>query len=228
MSERHRRARREEVERNDEALLRAARAVFSEDGAHASVASIAARAGVGIGTMYRRYPTKDALLQHLCRLSLEEYLAAAQAGLADPDPWGGFAHYLTAAVLCGTGTLGSIAGTVAVTDEMADLSARGDAVASEVVERARKAGVLRPDINDVDVVLLIEQLGRSPLVEQVVRHGRTDLVDAAERARERLIRVALDGLRAEPAEPLPGPPPEWALFTERWRRRDAEPGSSGR
>jgi AcrR family transcriptional regulator len=220
MSERHRQARRSEVERNDQALLRAARLVVAEDGARASVASIAARAGVGIGSLYRRYPTKAALFQHLCRLSLDEYLAAAEAGLANRDPWHGFAQYVTAASLMGTGSLGPIAGTIEVTPEMASTSARGDVVAGRVIDRARKAGVLRSDVNDVDIALLIEQLGRSPVVEQLARQGRTDLLDAARRARERLIRIALDGLRADPGDTLPVPAPEWTLFTERWKRRD--------
>lgn len=220
MSERHRQARRTEVERNDQALLRAARTVLAEDGVHASVASIAARAGVGVGSLYRRYPTKAAMFQHLCRLSLEEYLAAAESGLANPDPWDGLRQYVTAAVLIGTGSLAPIAGTIEVTAEMTATSARGDAVASEVIERARTARVLRPDVNDVDIALLIEQLGRSPLVEQITRQGRTDLLGAAERARERLICLALDGLRAGPTDALPGPAPEWELFTERWRQPD--------
>ena len=220
MSERHRQARRSEVERNDRALLAAARAVFTEDGVHASVASIAARAGLGVGSLYRRYPTKQALFQHLCRLSLEEYLAAAEKGLANPDPWGGLAQYVTAAVRLGTGSLAPIAGTVEVTNEMAAISSRGDAIAGEVIERARSAGVLRPDVNDVDIVLLIEQLGRSPLVEQIARQGRTELLEAAEHARERLIQLALDGLRTNPADGLPTPAPGWELFSERWKQSD--------
>ncbi|WP_436794658.1 TetR/AcrR family transcriptional regulator [Actinospongicola halichondriae] len=184
------------------------------------MASIAARAGVGVGSLYRRYPTKQALLQHLCLLSLKEYLAAAESGLAASDPWDGLAQYVTAAVRIGTGSLGPIAGTIEVTTEMSTISAQGDAAASEVIQRARTAQVLRPDVNDVDIALLIEQLGRSPLVEQIARQGRTDLLDAAEGARERLIRLALDGLRAAPADPLPGPAPQWELFTERWARPD--------
>lgn len=221
MGDRHRAARLGEVERNDQALLDAAREVFAEDGVHASVASIAARAGVGIGSLYRRYSTKEELLQRLCSLSLKDYLVAAQAGLANPDPWDGLAHYVTVAVLIGTGSLAPIAGTIEITDEMAAVGVRGDAVAGEVIERARSAGVLRADVNDVDIVLLIEQLGRSPLVEQISRQGRSELLESAVLARERLVLVALDGLRADRAVPLPGPMPDWRLLTERWRRPDS-------
>jgi len=209
-------ARRAEVERNDRALLRSARAVVAEDGAHASVATIAARAGVGVGTLYRRYPTKEQLFQHLCTLALDDYLRAAEDGLAHHDPWDGLAHYVTHAVLAGTGALGAIAGTIAITDEMSATGARGDTAAEDLVRRAHDAGVLRPDVGAVDIALLIEQLGRSPLVEQLTKHGRTDLVDAAEHARRRIILVALDGLRAPAPAPLPDPRPGWELFTERW------------
>jgi AcrR family transcriptional regulator len=209
-------ARRAEVERNDRALLRAARAVVAEDGAHASVAAIAARAGVGVGTLYRRYRTKEQLFQHLCSLALNDYLRAAEEGLAHDDPWGGFAHYVTHAVLAGTGGLGAIAGTIEITDEMNATSARGDDAAEDLVRRAHDAGVLRADVGAVDIALLIEQLGRSPLVEQLTEQDRTDLVDAAKHARRRIIAIALDGLRAPAPAPLPDPQPGWELFSERW------------
>lgn len=78
MESRRKAARRSEVEYNDQSLLCAAREVVTEDGAHASVAAIAARAKVGVGTLYRRYPTKEKLFQHLCALALNEYLRAAE------------------------------------------------------------------------------------------------------------------------------------------------------
>lgn len=216
MENRRKAARRAEVERNDRALLHAARAVVAEDGAHASVAAIAARAGVGVGTLYRRYRTKEQLFQHLSTLALADYLRAAEEGLAHDDPWDGFAYYATHAVLAGTGALGAIAGTIEITDEMNTISARGDAAAEDLVRRAHDAGVLRADVGPVDIALLVEQLGRSPLVEQVTKQGRTDLVDAAEHARRRLVAIALDGLRAPAPAPLPGPRPGWELFSERW------------
>jgi AcrR family transcriptional regulator len=209
-------ARRAEVERNDRALLQAARAVVAEDGPHASVAAIAARAGVGVGTLYRRYRTKEQLFQHLCALSLNDYLRAAEEGLAHDDPWDGLAHYATHAVLVGTGALGAIAGTIEITDQMSTTSTRGDAAAEDLIRRAHDAGVLRADVGAVDIALLIEQLGRSPLLEQLTKQGRTDLADAAEHARRRLIAIALGGLRAPAPTPLPDPQPGWELFSERW------------
>jgi AcrR family transcriptional regulator len=209
-------ARRAEVERNDRALLDAARAVLAEDGVHVSVAAVAARAGVGIGTLYRRYPTKERLLQRLSVMALTSYLRGAEEGLARDDPWEGLAHFVTHAVLAETGALGPVAGTIEVTDEMTRLGERGDEVAGQVIERAHAAGVLRPEATDVDIALLIEQLGRAPVVDQLARQGHDDLLPAARAARARLIRIALDGLRAPAPDPLPGAAPTWDLFTRRW------------
>ncbi len=216
MENRRKAARRAEVERNDQALLRAARAVVAEDGVHASVATIAARAGIGVGTLYRRYPTKERLFQHLCTLALKDYLSAAEEGRANDDPWDGFEHFVTHAVLAGTGALGRVAGTIEITEEMSAIGALGDAAAAQLIDRAHAAGALRTDVSAVDIALLIEQLGRSPLVEQLTTQGRTDLVDAAEHARRRLVAIAVDGLRAPAPAPLPDPPPDWNLFSERW------------
>ncbi|OUC90843.1 TetR family transcriptional regulator [Streptosporangium minutum] len=215
---RYRGRRQAEAERNDHALLQAAREVLASDGAHASVAAIAARAGVGIGSLYRRYRTKEELFQRLSELALDQWNVAAEAGLAHEDPWAGLAGFVTACVEFGQGSLAPIAGTVDVTPEMWAKSTRGDEILAAIVARARGAGVLRPEITPTDVSLLIEQLGSSPMLDQIRKQGREDLVEAAVAARRRLIAIALDGLRAVHSEPLPGPPPGDHLFTERWRR----------
>ncbi|WP_216853073.1 TetR/AcrR family transcriptional regulator [Phytoactinopolyspora halotolerans] len=206
--------------RNDRALLRAAKEVLARDGAHASVAAIAERAGVGIGSLYRRYRTKTELFQRLCVISLEEHLQAAEEGLKREDPWEGLEYYLTSAITMGTGSLAPIAGTVEVTEAMVETNARSDRAVEALVQRARAAGMLRSDVTQVDIALLIEQLGKSPLLEQLAMQGRSDLTEAAERARARIIRIALDGLRAGAPEPLPGDPPGYELFSERWQLPD--------
>ncbi|MBA9002243.1 TetR/AcrR family transcriptional regulator [Thermomonospora cellulosilytica] len=210
------RARRADAEANDRALLQAAREVLAIDGAHASVARIAERAGVGIGSLYRRYRTKQELFQHLCATALDQWLRAAEEGLAHEDPWEGLAHYVRSAVAMGPGSLAPIAGTIEITPEMADKNRRSDEAAAALVERAHAAGVLRPDVTVVDLHLLIEQLGRSPLLEQLGSQGRTDLLEAARTARDRITRIALDGLRAPAPAPLPGRPPGQELLSARW------------
>ncbi|WP_157253804.1 TetR/AcrR family transcriptional regulator [Nonomuraea typhae] len=207
--------RKDRAERNDRALLQAARDVLAEDGAHASVAAIAARAGVGIGSLYRRYETKEELFQRLSVLSLEHWNDAAERGLADPDPWTGLTGFIRACVEFGQGSLAPVAGTIEVTEEMGAKSRRGDELLDELVRRAHQAGVLRPDVAPVDISLLIEQLGRSPMVDQLRKQGRDDLLPAAAQARGRLIAIALDGLRPG-RDPLPGHPPGNEIFAGRW------------
>ncbi|MBB5134305.1 AcrR family transcriptional regulator [Thermocatellispora tengchongensis] len=216
--------RKDLAERNDRALLQAARDVLAEDGAHASVAAIAARAGVGIGSLYRRYRTKEELFQRLSVLSLDHWNRAAEEGLADPDPWAGLAGFVRSCVEFGQGSLAPIAGTIEVTEEMSAKSRRGDELLRDLVRRAHEAGVLRPDVTAVDISLLIEQMGRSPLVDQLRKQARDDLLPAAFEARRRLIAIVLDGLR--PGRPaLPGSPPGEEMFTGRWAP-DAAAGTS--
>ncbi|MFE3452051.1 TetR family transcriptional regulator [Nonomuraea sp. NPDC059194] len=203
------------AERNDRALLQAARDVLAEDGAHASVAAIAARAGVGIGSLYRRFKTKEELFQQLSVMSLDHWNQAAEQGLADPDPWVGLTAFVRGCAEFGQGSLGPIAGTIEVTQEMSAKSRRGDELLNELVRRAHQSGVLRADVSAVDISLLIEQLGRSPVVEQLRKQGRDDLLPAAAEARRRLIAIALEGLRPG-HDPLPGSPPDDELFTGRW------------
>ena len=212
----HRRAPRQaEAERNDRALLEAARAVLATDGAHASVAAIAKRAEVGIGSLYRRYATKDALFLRLLELVLDQYMSAAETAMSDPDPWSGLAGYVTA-VIEFAGSLSPIAGTLTLTEELQAKNRRADEAVAAVVARAHDAGVLRPDATLLDVELLIEQLGKSPLVEQLAKRGRSDLNAAASNARARITAIALDGLRSAGHPPLPGDPPRYELFSERW------------
>jgi AcrR family transcriptional regulator len=202
-----RRGRQAEAARNDDLLLDAARVVFTALGADAPVSAIAARAGVGIGSLYRRYPTKEALLQHLCVLAMEQTIAAASAALEAEDVWAGLTGYVRVCVRNRTGALAPVAGTIAVTPEMLRTSRRGMRLAGALVERAHAAGVLRPDVTALDIALLIEQFSR-----------RSGAMPAAEEdnARERLLAIALAGLRPTDPEPLPGRPPSRAAYVGRW------------
>src|SRR3954471_21357482 len=80
---------------NREGILEAARSTFAELGIDASVEQIAARAGVGIGTLYRRFPTKDALIDAIFQEHLELMAAAAEEAAQAGDAWEGLLGYLT-------------------------------------------------------------------------------------------------------------------------------------
>src|SRR5690348_16809599 len=90
--------RRADAARNDERILAAARAVFVADPA-APISAVARAAGVGIGALYRRYPSKEELLRELCADGLRRYTEAVAAAVEDDgDPWEAFVRFMCAAV----------------------------------------------------------------------------------------------------------------------------------
>jgi AcrR family transcriptional regulator len=203
--------RQAEARRNDLVVLDAARDVFTVQGAGAPVSAVAERAGVGMGTLYRRYGSKTELLQRLCVLAMEQALAAADDALQAGDPWAGLAGYIRASVDLRSGALASLAGQIETTAEMRSTAARSMARMEEIVSRAHRDGSLRPDVTALDITWLIEQFSRrSP-----------DPVEPAEERniRSRLVAIALDGLRAAPGEALPGRPPSRARYVNRWSRK---------
>jgi AcrR family transcriptional regulator len=196
------RGRQEEAARNDEALLGAARVVFAVHGADAPVALIAERAGTGIGSLYRRYPTKEALLQHLCLAAMEDTIVAAEAALAADDPWRGLAGFLERCATARTGAFVSIGGTITTTATMDRTFRRSQRLLDELVARAQLAGVLRDDVNGVDLRLLVELFSRRPAGDETYR---------------RSLAVALDGLRVgRRRSALPGAMPTWRDYIARW------------
>lgn len=208
---RSRRGRQAEAARNDMIVLAAAREVFAAMGADAPVSAVARRAGVGIGSLYRRYGSKDDLLRHLCMLAMRQSISAAEEALGSADAWDGLAGYIRAAVAQGTGALGPLAGAIETTPQMWETSRRGRELLGAIVARAHAQGTLRPDATPLDIAHLIEMFGRlGPVAPGTEEHS----------IRLRLLTVALDGLRAgQASEPLPRPAPSARHYEERWARR---------
>ena len=211
------RGRQAEARRNDLVVLEAARDVFAAQGADAPIAAVAARAGVGVGTLYRRYGSKTELLQRLCVLAMEQALAAAGDALAASDPWDGLAGYIAACVELRSGALAALAGQLETTPEMNGTARRSMDRLDELVARAQAAGRLRADVTALDISWLIEQFSRRP---------PGPLGDAAEAGiRSRLVAITLDGLRARPGlvpggpGSLPGPAPDRRDYVNRWSPR---------
>ena len=132
--------RQTEARRNDRAVLDAARDVFSAQGADAPISAVAERAGVGVGTLYRRYGSKTELLQRMCVLAMEQGIEAAGEALEADDAWTGLCGYIRACVEMRSGALGSLAGQIEMTDDMLSTARRGMTLAREVVARAHRAG----------------------------------------------------------------------------------------
>jgi AcrR family transcriptional regulator len=204
------RGRQAEARRNDLAVLEAARDVFTAQGAAAPVSAVAERAGVGMGTLYRRYGSKTELLRHLCVLAMEQAIAAADEALAAADPWTGLAGYIRACVELRSGALAALAGQIETTAEMRGTARRSMTRSQEIVARAHRDGSLRADVTALDIAWLIEQFSRRPPDPVTPEEERN--------VRSRLLAIALDGLRARPGQVLPGRPPSRTTYVNRWSR----------
>ena len=90
-----RRPLRRDAERNRQRILDAARVVFAERGLSGSLDDIARQAGVGVGTVYRRFPDKELLIDALFEERIEEIADVARAAADHPDPWEGLVDFLT-------------------------------------------------------------------------------------------------------------------------------------
>jgi AcrR family transcriptional regulator len=148
----HRAVRRDAV-RNHRRILDAARDVLGESGAGASMEEIAARAGVGVGTVYRRFASKDALIDELLRLALAEVMTVAERALARTDGYG------LDELLRGVGQ--SLADHARYADLLLQRptdpaeSHRMRAAIDELTARARAAGTVDPGVTAGDIMSLI-------------------------------------------------------------------------
>jgi AcrR family transcriptional regulator len=201
--------RRAQAARNDRLILAAAREVFVAD-PDAPISAVAERAGVGISALYRRYASKEELLRKLSADGLEQYIAAAEAALANSgEPWGAFAEFMRRIVEADTHSLTlSLAGTFAPTEEMYRRSEHAQQLNVRLLERAQEAGAVRPDLVVDDLSFLFEQLAS-------VRAGDEE---RTRRLRHRYLALLLDAVRTPSNAPLPGPAPSWEEVRRRWER----------
>ncbi|GAB2873746.1 helix-turn-helix domain-containing protein [Streptomyces deserti] len=210
---------RVDAQRNLEHVLRAAREVFGELGYGAPMEDVARRARVGVGTVYRRFPSKDVLVRRIAEEETSRLTEQARAALGQEDePWSALSRFLRTSVASGAGRLlppqvlrvGVADETAArvpqqriqpgtgelrlVPEEPPALAPEDDAgaaalleVVGQLVERARAAGELRPDVSVSDVLLVIATAAPS-------------LPDAAQQAAAsaRLLDILLEGLRSRP------------------------------
>lgn len=187
---------RADAERNRRKLLAAAHRVFAARGLDAGVDEIAREAGVGMGTLYRRFPTKDVLVEAVIEDRFATMTDELQAAGELDDPWEAFAA-CAARLACRIAE--DRAFFQVVSESVAKLprarSQRDEllAVLVPIVERAQSAGVLRADIAVEDVPALCAVAARLP---QWKLERRPELW-------KRYLGVVLDGLRPEGATPLP-------------------------
>lgn len=192
------RALRRDAAENRERLLAAARTLFAEGGFEVTLDEIARRAGVGVGTAYRRFANKNELLDALFAEQTVEVAAAADAGLADPDPWRGLVGYLerSLALQLRDRALAQIVSGDRISVEQHDWNREVMAPKNRaLVARAQAAGVLRDDVQGTDLTFI--QVGLNAIMSRS-RDAHPDLY-------RRYLHLQLDGLRAQPGSPTPLP-----------------------
>jgi AcrR family transcriptional regulator len=185
---------RSDSRRNHELLVAAAREVFAERGVDASLEEIARRAGLGIGTLYRHFSSREALVEAIFEGRIGELVALGEAAEAEPDAW-------QAVVLVLEGTLELQAGDRVLKDVLMRYppgegrlaSAREElrGVFERTLERAREQGTLRADFALSDLALALWSFG--PLIDATA--------EVAPNAWRRHLHWLLDGLRARSATP---------------------------
>jgi AcrR family transcriptional regulator len=186
---------RADAERNRRRILRAAAAVIARDGVDACVESIAREAGVGVGTLYRRFTRKDDLVRAVIAERAEQALEDLAAAAAAADPWealAGSVRALAARFAEDQGFLDAVARAGGRT-ALAQVRSRLLAALEPVLERARAAGAGRADVTVTDLIPLASIVTRVPASAR----------EADARIWERFLGVVLDGLRPGCASALP-------------------------
>ena len=160
VSEETERQLRADARRNRERILQSARAAFAESGADAQIDDVARHAGVGVGTVYRHFPTKQALLTELVRQTFRLFTEWAREALeADGEPFALIEGLLRRIAETAAGDAG-VQYALASSDGQAWTEAQAEqdeliAVIAELIERARRAGTIRPDIAAIDIGMLM-------------------------------------------------------------------------
>jgi AcrR family transcriptional regulator len=184
---------RADARRNRDSLLEAAKAAFAEAGPEASLDEIARRAGVGIGTLYRHFPTRDAVVEAVYRREVQQLADAAPRLIETMPPaealraWMRlFIDYIAAKRVIAPALKSLVGGGSTL---YADSSARINEAMALLVERARASGDIRPDADSAD------------LLRALIGFAYVNSAPDWEASARRLIDLLIDGLRSQRGEP---------------------------
>jgi AcrR family transcriptional regulator len=190
---------RVDAERNRQRIVAAAREAFAESGLDVPMEDIARRAGVGVGTLYRRYPTRADLVAAAFEVKMRAYADAARQALADPDPWHGFCAYVEKICSMQAGDRGFTTVLTMTFPTAKQFEASRDRAFGDfttLIERAKAAGRLRADFATEDM----------PMFLMANAGVLTSIGDAAPEAWRRFVGYLLQACAAQSAQPLPDPP----------------------
>jgi len=183
---------RRDAERNRQRILAAAAEVFTERGLDATLDEVARAAGVGIGTVYRRFPDKETLVCELFRDRIDALVTVAEESCAATDPWLGLVTFLEFAATAMAGDLGLRQLMMFATydrDQVCYARDRMRPVIARLVERAQASGDLRQDFQATDVKMIAFMLASiaeyaASATPQVWRRYLAILVDGLRPARD--------------------------------------------
>jgi len=196
---------RADAERNRQRLIASAREVFAARGLDVPIEDIARHAGVGVATLYRRFPTRADLIAGAFEAKMAAYADAAGQALANPDPWAGFCRYIERVCAMQAEDRG-FAHVLTMTFPAArrfeaerNLAYRGFL---DLVSRAQAAGRLRRDFVGEDLAMLL-------MASAGVIAGTADAAPATWR---RFAAYMIQAFSARNTEPLPPPPTPTAMY----------------
>ncbi|HMD94730.1 MAG TPA: helix-turn-helix domain-containing protein [Trebonia sp.] len=211
---------RADAARNRAAIVAVARELFAEQGLEAPLEAIAARAGVGIATLYRRFPSREKLVAAALTEKVAEYAEAAERALAAGDPWDGFAGFVQRICELQVGDRGLsdlLSMTLSADEQVEQLRRTANDRVVTLIEQAKAEGTLREDFVGEDLVLLLIATAAVMHVTQADAPG----------AWRRFVALALDAFRRQDSPGLPDPPTT-AQMTRAMLRLAAERGCGQR
>ena len=189
---------RRDAERNRQRILEAATEVFNERGLDVSLDEIARHAGVGVGTVYRRFRTKEELVEALFMSRLATVAAIAEQALQAADPWAGLVSFMERMTETMADDLGlrQILMFATYGRNLVAIAREHNApLVERLVERAQAAGQLRSDLRQTDIIFTVFMLTEATELAQAASPGIW----------RRYLTLILDGMRParEGVTPLP-------------------------
>jgi AcrR family transcriptional regulator len=216
---------RVDAERNRQRIVTAARQVFAEQGLEVAMEDIARHAGVGVATLYRRFPTRPDLISAAFETKMSAYADAARQAAANPDPWDAFCTYIEQICAMQAGDRGFTTVLTMTFPTAKQFEAERDEAffsIKTVIENAKAAGKLRADFVTEDL----------PMFLMANAGVLTATADAAPETWRRLVSYLIQACAAPAAQPLPDPPAPRQMYramlrvTQHQRKRPTQEQST--
>jgi AcrR family transcriptional regulator len=188
---------RADARRNREAVIAAAKKLFADQGLDAQMPDVAKAAKVGVGTVYRHFPTKDELIAALAAERFERLAESAREAIEAKDPWEGICGFIRFAADLQADDRGlcEVMASRPEVMNVAALSVGLDELTDKMVKRAQRSGDLRKDLDWQDIPLIACSMGSVTQATTGPGTGRWP----------RLVEIVIDGLRAPGSTKLPRP-----------------------